>query len=99
MGHLDIVVNAAGTVFSSLLARAGPERAQTVLETNLLGATYMCKASMAHLRKTNGQILDLHFTGTIRHLTGSKVLFSISQVSWPARASGANPCMPPPRLA
>ena len=53
-GGLDIVVNNAGIGIFASVAAMTPEQWAAVIETNLTGVFYMCRATIPHLRKRGG---------------------------------------------
>ena len=53
-GGLDIVVNNAGIGIFTSVAAMTPEQWSAVIETNLTGVFYMCRASIPHLRRRGG---------------------------------------------
>ena len=53
-GGLDILVNNAGVGMFANVAEMSVERWQQVLETNLSGVFYCCRAAIPHLRRRGG---------------------------------------------
>jgi len=59
-GRIDILVNNAGIVRDDLFVRMEPEAWQSVLETNLGGAYYFCRAvAYTFMRQRRGRIINL----------------------------------------
>ena len=60
LGGIDILVNSAGLNGpSSLLDDISPEEWRDVIETNLTGTFYCCKAAAAQLKQNRGKIVNL----------------------------------------
>jgi NAD(P)-dependent dehydrogenase (short-subunit alcohol dehydrogenase family) len=53
-GGLDILVNNAGIGHQGLVAETSPEDFRAVLETNLFGVFYACRASIPEMKKRGG---------------------------------------------
>ena len=58
-GRLDVLVNAAGCSFSTLLVASPSERIQNVVDTNLIATIHACSAAGRHLKKTSGSIINV----------------------------------------
>lgn len=54
LGGLDGLVNTAGIIVSGNLAATTDEIWRRVIETNLFGPFYLCRATMPHLQKVKG---------------------------------------------
>ena len=54
LGGLDGLVNTAGIIISGNLAATTDDIWRRVVETNLFGPFYLCRATMPHLQKTKG---------------------------------------------
>jgi 3-oxoacyl-[acyl-carrier protein] reductase len=59
LGRLDIVVNNAGVGEFAEVADMSPESWRQVIDTNLTGVFYVCRASIPHLRRGGGWILNI----------------------------------------
>jgi 2-deoxy-D-gluconate 3-dehydrogenase len=60
LGGLDIVVNNSGIVRPKPLAETSPEDWQAVLDVNLTGVFYGCRAAAAHLiAQRSGKVINL----------------------------------------
>jgi 3-oxoacyl-[acyl-carrier protein] reductase len=60
LGGIDILVNSAGLNGpSSLLDDISPEEWRDVIDTNLTGTFYCCKAAAAQLKRNRGKIVNL----------------------------------------
>lgn len=57
-GQIDVLVNNAGTAKSGDPASISDEDWQTVLQTNVSGVFYVCRAAISHLEKTQGCIIN-----------------------------------------
>lgn len=59
-GKLDILVNSAGIIRDGLVLRMSPEDWQAVIQTNLNGTFYYCKAAAsAMMGKRSGSIINI----------------------------------------
>ena len=58
-GHIDILVNNAGITKDTLLLRMSSDDWQKVIDINLTGAFNFIKASIKHLMKKGGQIVNI----------------------------------------
>ena len=58
-GGLDVLVNNAGITRDGLAMRMSDENWDTVIATNLTGTHNFCKASIRHLRKSKGAIVNI----------------------------------------
>jgi NAD(P)-dependent dehydrogenase (short-subunit alcohol dehydrogenase family) len=54
LGGLDVVVNSAGISKPGSLEELGPERWREVIETNLSGCYYVCRAAGLRMREAGG---------------------------------------------
>jgi 3-oxoacyl-[acyl-carrier protein] reductase len=80
-GRLDILVNNAGiTRYVPLADLDGltDEIWNLVLDTNLRGAFYCCRAASPHLRKTRGAIVNVASMAGLRG-AGSSIAYSVSK--------------------
>ena len=60
LGGLHVLVNNAGGNFErGSVAESDPEVWREVLDTNLLGVYYCCRAALPHLTKDGGKILNI----------------------------------------
>ncbi len=81
-GRLDIVVNNAGAtklIPHDDLDAATDEVWRTIMNTNLMGAWYMTRAAVPHLRQsTNGSVINI--TSIAGHLAlGSSIPYAVSK--------------------
>lgn len=58
-GQLDIVVNNAGVMLQSRIERNLSDEWRQMFETNVLGMLYVTAASIAYLRRSKGQIVNI----------------------------------------
>ena len=58
LGAVSVLVNNAGTAKSGDPASISDEDWQTVLQTNVSGVFYACRAAISHLEKTQGCIIN-----------------------------------------
>jgi len=60
LGNIDILVNCAGISKDGLLVRFQEEDMKEVIDTNLVGSMYMCKAvSKGMIKKNKGAIINI----------------------------------------
>ena len=57
-GALDVLVNNAGVAAGGMLAKASDEDIDTVIDINVKGVLYMCRAAIPELAKTEGCIVN-----------------------------------------
>ncbi|HVS64515.1 MAG TPA: SDR family oxidoreductase [Thermoanaerobaculia bacterium] len=82
-GRLDHLVNNAGTtrvVPHADLDAVTDEDWQRILGTNLIGAWYLCRAALPHLREARGSILNVTSVAGIRP-TGSSIPYAVSKAA------------------
>lgn len=65
MGRLDLLVNNAARFEQANLAEMTLEQWDAIFETNTRGPFLMARESIAHLRKTNGRIVNIGSLGGI----------------------------------
>jgi NAD(P)-dependent dehydrogenase (short-subunit alcohol dehydrogenase family) len=65
MGRLDVLVNNAARFEQANLAEITLEQWDAIFETNTRGPFLMARESIAHLRKTNGRIVNIGSLGGI----------------------------------
>jgi 3-oxoacyl-[acyl-carrier protein] reductase len=58
-GRLDVLVNNAGITRDGLAMRMSDENWDAVISTNLTGTHNFCKASIRHLRKAKGAVVNI----------------------------------------
>ena len=60
LGHVNILVNAAGVNYDNLLLRTKPDEMQRTINTNLLGPMFTSQVVLKHmLRDGNGVIINI----------------------------------------
>ena len=65
-GHLDVVVNNAGHGIVGTIEELGEQDVRDVLDTNVLGALWVCQATLAHLRERGaGHIVQISTVGGV----------------------------------
>lgn len=57
-GALDVLINMAGIMQTTLSTETTLEQFRAVLETNLVGAYLLCRVCLPHLLKTKGNIVN-----------------------------------------
>src|ERR1051325_10603401 len=58
-GGIDILINNAGVGVFTPVAEMSVEQWHDVIDTNLTGVFYCCRAALAHLRKRGGWIINI----------------------------------------
>ncbi len=58
-GGLDTLVNNAGVAASGMLHKASDEDIDRVIDINVKGVLYMCRAAIPELKKTGGSIVNI----------------------------------------
>jgi ketoreductase RED2 len=83
-GRLDILVNNAGTtqvIPHADLDAVSDEAFRRILDVNLLGTWYMCRAALPHLRRSDaGVIVNVTSIAGIRP-TGSSIPYAVSKAA------------------
>lgn len=80
-GHLDLLVNNAGITADAPMMRMREEQWRAVIETNLTGVFFCCRAALAPMRtRRYGRIVNV---GSLAGLAGN-----IGQVNYAAAKSG-----------
>lgn len=81
LGHVNVLVNAAGVNYDNLLLRTKPDEIQRTINTNLFGAMFTSQAVLKHmLRDRNGVIINI---GSVVGMKGN-----IGQCVYAASKSG-----------
>jgi NAD(P)-dependent dehydrogenase (short-subunit alcohol dehydrogenase family) len=70
LGGLDAFVYSTGASVLSPLARTDAEQWHMILETNLIGASLICRAALPHLRQSYGRGVFLGSTSVARPFPG-----------------------------
>lgn len=83
-GRLDVVVNNAGTtqvIPHADLDAVTDETFRRILDVNLLGTWYMCRAALPHLRQSpDGVIVNVTSLAGVR-ATGSSIPYAVSKAA------------------
>ena len=58
-GGLDTLVNNAGVAVSGMLHKASDDDIDRVIDINVKGVLYLCRAAIPHLKKTGGSIVNI----------------------------------------
>lgn len=58
-GGLDTLVNNAGVAVSGMLHKATDEEIDRVIDINVKGVIYLCRAAIPHLKTTGGSIVNI----------------------------------------
>ena len=58
-GGLDTLVNNAGVAVSGMLHKATDEEIDRVIDINVKGVLYLCRAAIPHLKTTGGSIVNI----------------------------------------
>ncbi len=58
-GALDVVVNNAGVGGSSMLHKTDDAEIDRIIDINVKGVIYMCRAAIPHLKATGGSIINI----------------------------------------
>ncbi len=58
-GGLDTLINNAGVAASGMLHKASDEDIDRVIDINVKGVLYMCRAAIPELKKTGGSIVNI----------------------------------------
>lgn len=66
LGGLDVLVNNAGTAARMALEELDAARFETLWRTNVLGAALMAQASVPHLEKRGGNIVNIGSTAGLK---------------------------------
>lgn len=72
-GRLDYLVSNAGVSMEGDVADLDPTVFQKVIETNLIGACYLTKASIPHLKKTRGGVVFVSSCAAFQGIPGYSV--------------------------
>ena len=67
-GKLDVLVNSAGIIKLDHATNISDETWQKILNVNLSGTFYMCRAAIPHLIASQGNIVNISSTSAIRGL-------------------------------
>lgn len=69
-GRLDYLVNNAGISMEGDVADLAPQVIQKVIETNLIGACYLTKAAIPHLKRSQGGVVFISSCASFKGIPG-----------------------------
>lgn len=58
-GSLDVLINNAGVAVSGMLHKASDDEIDRVIDINVKGVLYLCRAAIPELTKTRGSIINI----------------------------------------
>jgi len=73
LGHIDIVVNNAGTFSFGPLSETTDARLRAMIDTNLIGAIFVCREALNHFPDTGGAIVNIGSMSSVSYSPGAAV--------------------------